>query len=268
MNAKRGLVGDEKHRAVIPRFKSPGGYGAEEAMSSLLARKATAMMNNNSNRIDVYGTVTKVQGRSPCHALPRPKPNTRCIAGCLPVNPKSDGLGGKTARAAGASNAVTDIAYDHTRNIALVSCLNRTVRVFNLARHTVQGNMALSEIRKRISVGEGLRAKSKVCRARQIRPTPSELHAACHCMRTCVTRVLYHVCHAALLVQDEWENILSHVADIEGTKIDSEHMAMKMDYGPGISVDRHSGLPVLQSVATIGTGPGTPMCMSVRAARG
>ena len=97
-----------------------------------------------------------------------PLPCGRCHAHrrtCGTDNPKSTGgLGSKSTLAAGASNAVTDVAYDHTRNIALVSCLNRTVRVFNLARHTVQGNMALSEIRKRISVGEDLRAKSKVGR--------------------------------------------------------------------------------------------------------
>lgn len=65
-------------------------------------------------------------------------------------------------------------------------------------------------------------------------------------------------------VQDEWQNILSHVADIDGTPTDSDHMHMKIDYGVGINVDKGTGLPIVQSAATIGTGPGTPMCLSVR----
>jgi len=57
---------------------------------------------------------------------------------------------------------ITDIAFDHTRNIALVAGQNRTIRVFNLSRHTVQGSLSLTDIRKKVITAEEIRNRSQV----------------------------------------------------------------------------------------------------------
>jgi len=64
--------------------------------------------------------------------------------------------------------------------------------------------------------------------------------------------------------QEEWKNIVNHAGDInEGSTVESEHLALKLDYGVGIQTDKSTGLPIVQSVATVGTGPGTPICLSI-----
>lgn len=77
---------------------------------------------------------------------------------------KDDGIGGRRLRSTVSPSRITDMAYDHSRSVALVSCLNRTIRVFDLSRHTIQGNLSLQDIRKRIVGAEEMRAQSKVHR--------------------------------------------------------------------------------------------------------
>lgn len=182
--------------ANVSRFVSAvSGATADVVMSSAANRAAAASLVSQSNKVDVFNTNQQATSR---------------------------------AMATSSASPVTDVCFDPYRNILLAATHNRTIRVFNMAKHLVQGPLSLPEIQRRVHVARETREKTRV----------------------------------------EWGSIVQHVSEVHGATnaaaVDTEHLSYQVDYGVGISVDKNTALPVLRSFATIGTGPGTPSCLQVR----